>query len=159
MSLIERWAYVIAAICYAPLPPDPPRPPAPIEQHQPKANVRSVMTQSLPELRGDSLQIQIIEVRYAPGESSTPHSHPCPVIGYVLSGAVRMQVQPQGAAEPEPPRVYGVGESFYEDPNGRHLVSANASQIRPATFLATFVCDNPTALSVPAAPVKGDSHP
>jgi len=101
----------------------------------------------------------MVKVSYGPGESSPPHSHPCPVIGYVLEGAVRMQVQPMGASDPEPAHVYRAGDGFYESPNGRHLLSANASQSEPATFLATFVCDHATDLTTAAPSEKGDSHP
>ena len=48
----------------------------------------------------------------------------------------------------EPERTYGVGESFYEQPNGVHLVSGNASSTRRAKFIAFFVCDRDTPLSV-----------
>jgi quercetin dioxygenase-like cupin family protein len=56
----------------------------------------------------------------------------------------------------ETERTYGVGESFYEPPNGVHLVSANASSSRPAKFVAFFVCDRDTPLSVgvPSAPAR-----
>jgi quercetin dioxygenase-like cupin family protein len=108
----------------------------------------STFTQSLPSLQGDQLKITLVEVTYAPGSSSPPHSHPCPVVGHVIEGTVRMGVKG------EPERTYGVGESFYEQPNGVHLVSANASSSRPAKFIAFFVCDRDTPLSVgvPGAP-------
>jgi quercetin dioxygenase-like cupin family protein len=101
-------------------------------------------TQSLPSLQGDRLKVTLVEVTYAPGESSRPHSHPCPVVGHVIEGSVRMGVKG------EPERTYGVGDSFYEQPNGVHLVSANASSSRPAKFVAFFVCDRDTPLSVRA---------
>jgi len=46
-----------------------------------------------------------------------------------------------------------VGESFFEPANGVHLISANASRTAPAKFLAYFLCDHETKLSVP--PVDG----
>ncbi len=85
----------------------------------------------------------MVEVTYAPGESSPPHSHPCPVIAYVLEGAVRSKVKGGNEA------VYKAGESFYEAPNGIHQISANASSSQPAKFLAYFLCDRDTPLSVP----------
>lgn len=154
MTLIERWAYVLAVICYAPLPSTaPPSSQAQPSQHEPATTqVRTVISQRLPHLKGDNLQLQVVQVHYKPGESSRPHSHPCPVIGYVLEGAVRMQVQAPGSSQPGPVTIYRAGDSFYEDPNGQHLVSANASQTEPAIFLATFVCDHSTPLTVPASP-------
>jgi quercetin dioxygenase-like cupin family protein len=106
--------------------------------------VRPVFTHALPVLDGGKLQAKIVEVTYAPGESSAQHSHPCAVIGYVIEGALRMQVKG------EPEAVYKAGQSFYEAPNGVHAVSANASKTEPARFLAYFTCDHETPLSVPA---------
>jgi quercetin dioxygenase-like cupin family protein len=63
-------------------------------------------------------------------------------------------VQDPAASRPGPATIYRAGDSFYESPNGRHLVSANASQSESATFLATFVCDHPTPLTVPVSPTE-----
>jgi quercetin dioxygenase-like cupin family protein len=106
--------------------------------------VRPVFTHALPALDGQKLQAQIVEVTYGPGESSAQHSHPCAVIGYVLEGAVRMQVKGELEA------IYKAGQSFYEAPNGVHAVSANASKRQRARFLAYFTCDHETPLTVPA---------
>lgn len=113
-----------------------------------EARARTVFLQALPSLDGSRLQVTTVEVTYPPGGSSTPHTHPCPVIGYVLHGAVRMQVQGGPAA------LYKAGDSFYEPPNGIHLVSKNASAKVPATFLAYFICDHSAALSVKVPPGK-----
>ncbi len=91
---------------------------------------------------GGHLKAVLLEVRYGPGESSLPHSHPCAVIGYVVEGAVRSQVKG------EPEMTYKAGDSFYEAPNGVHLVSANASTTEAARFLAYMICDHDAALSV-----------
>jgi quercetin dioxygenase-like cupin family protein len=101
-----------------------------------------VLAQTLPKMDGEHLKATLVEVNYGPGESSEPHSHPCPVIGYVLAGALRTQVRGEKEA------VYTAGESFYEPANGVHAVSANASQTEPAKLLAYFVCDHDAALSV-----------
>ncbi len=85
---------------------------------------------------------------YAPGESDPPHSHPCAVIGYVIEGLYRSQVKGQAEA------IYQAGESFYEAPNGVHQVSADASDKVPVKFLAYFVCDHETPLTVPAPESK-----
>jgi quercetin dioxygenase-like cupin family protein len=99
---------------------------------------------------GDHLKATLVEVNYGPGESSKAHSHPCPVIGYVLEGEIRSQVKG------EPEAIYKAGESFYEPPNGVHLISGNASQTQPARLLAYFLCDHDAPLST-AAPEAG--HP
>ena len=100
------------------------------------------LAHALPHLDGDHVKVTIVEVTYGPGASSPPHSHPCPVIGYVLAGALRTQVKG------EPEAIYKGGQTFYEAPNGVHQVSANASTKRPVKFLAYFVCDHDTKLSI-----------
>ena len=113
---------------------------------------RVVTAQELPRMEGGHLKVTLVEVNYGPGEYSHPHSHPCPVIGYVIEGAVRTQVKGQ------PEAIYKAGESFYEPPNGVHQVSANASDKEAAKFLAYFVCDHEAALSSPVSesPAAGD---
>lgn len=106
--------------------------------------VRTVTSQPLPPMDGDHLKTVLLEVRYGPGESSAPHSHPCAVLGYVLEGAIRTQLKGEREA------TYHAGESFYEFPNGVHLVSANASATEPAKFLAMMICDRDAPLSVEA---------
>jgi quercetin dioxygenase-like cupin family protein len=120
----------------------------------PDARTRIVFSHALPPLDPAHLQVTTVEVTYPPGGSSTPHSHPCPVIGYVLRGAVRMQVK--GEAE----HIYRVGDSFYEEANGIHLVSKNASTTEPAIFLAYFICDHAGPLSVEAPITSSEgTHP
>ena len=104
---------------------------------------RVVLSQKLPAMKGDRLKVTVLEVAYAPGAGSPAHSHPCPVVGYVVSGAIRTQVKG------EPEAVYRTGESFFEPANGVHVISANASRTAPAKFLAYFLCDHETKLSVP----------
>jgi quercetin dioxygenase-like cupin family protein len=105
---------------------------------------RIVLAEALPKMDGEHLKATLVEVNYGPGESSEPHSHPCPVIGYVATGALRTQVRGEKEV------VYTAGESFYEAANGVHLVSANASQTQPAKLIAYFVCDHDAPLSVAA---------
>jgi quercetin dioxygenase-like cupin family protein len=114
------------------------------------ATVRRVMFHALPSMEGSHLAVTVLEVSYRPGGSSPPHSHPCPVIGYVVEGALRVQVKSQSGA------TYRAGESFYEEPDGVHLVSANASDTEPVRFLAYFACDRDAPLSV-AVPEPSNS--
>jgi quercetin dioxygenase-like cupin family protein len=106
-----------------------------------KQCARIAFVHALPKLNGDLLKATVVEVNYGPGESSKPHSHPCAVIGYVVLGSIRTQVKGQ------PEAILKTGDSFYEAPNGVHLVSANASQTERASFIAFFVCDHDMPLS------------
>jgi quercetin dioxygenase-like cupin family protein len=118
------------------------------EQASGAKRVRVAFSQELPPLDGSRLKATVVEVTYGAGGSSAPHSHPCPVIVYVVQGALRAKVRGQAEA------VYHAGESFYEAPNGVHEVSANASTSEPVTFVAYFVCDHDAPLSGP--PPGGD---
>jgi quercetin dioxygenase-like cupin family protein len=81
--------------------------------------------------------VTIVEVSYGPGGSSKAHHHPCPVIAYVVSGALRSRVGDK------PESTYTAGQTFYEPLGSEHRVSANASQTDSVKFLAFFVCDRP----------------
>ena len=114
-------------------------------QHAEKSErARMVLAQALPKMDGAHLQARLVEVSYGPGESSAAHSHPCPVIGYVVAGAVRTQVRGETEA------LYQTGESFYEAADGVHAVSENGSATDPAKFVAFFLCDHDAPLSVAA---------
>lgn len=110
------------------------------EQASPERS-RMAFSHLLPPLDGAHLEATVVEVHYGPGESSPPHTHPCPVIGYVIEGSYRTQVKG------EPEAIYKAGEGFYEAPGGVHLVSANASEAAPLKFLAYFACDHHASLS------------
>lgn len=111
-------------------------------QTQAKDRARIVLSQQLSRMDGDHLKGVLVEVQYGPGEASSPHTHPCAVIGYVAEGAIRTQVQG------EPEMTFQSGQSFYEPPNGVHLISANASATAPAKLIAYLICDRDAPLSV-----------
>ena len=108
------------------------------------AQAPAPFSHTLEPLDGSHLRVTVVEVRYGPGQSSQPHGHPCPVIGYVIEGSYRTQVRG------EPEAVYTAGQAFYEAANGAHIVSANASTDKPVRFLAYFTCDRETPLMQPA---------
>ena len=91
------------------------------------------------------LQFSVVRVRYGPGESGGPHHHTAPLVGYVVSGALRSRVSDG------PERVYHAGACFYEPANAVHQVSANASATEPVTFIAVFVTTANSVLTVPHA--------
>jgi quercetin dioxygenase-like cupin family protein len=97
---------------------------------------------SLPNVPGKTLTG--IVVSYAPGERSPAHMHAGSVMAYVLSGAIRSENSATG-----PVKVYHTGESFFEPPGSKHLVSENASTTEPASLLAIFVADDGAHLTGP----------
>jgi quercetin dioxygenase-like cupin family protein len=99
------------------------------------AEEKLVITEMLPNVPGKRITVTVVS--YAPGQKSDLHHHPGSVVAYVLSGAIRSENSATG-----PVKVYKVGESFFEPPGSRHLVSENASEKEPATLLAVRVADD-----------------
>ncbi|WP_137389654.1 cupin domain-containing protein [Rhodoligotrophos defluvii] len=100
--------------------------------------------QALPNIPGKSLVV--VEVSYAPGAASPPHTHAKSafIYAYVLSGEIESQVN-DGET-----RIYKPGESWSEPPGAIHSISRNASKTEPARLLAIFVVDfNDKPLTTP----------
>jgi len=102
-------------------------------------DVRPVTTEKLPNVPGKS--ITAIVVNYAPGAKSVRHHHAGSVLAYVLSGEIRSE-------NSGPAKVYKAGETFFEPPGSKHLVSENASATEPARLLAIFVADDDAQLTI-----------
>lgn len=137
MRTAAIWAAVVVAVVVGGLALDGgTRPPAAAEM---------LASHRLPALDGSRLGVTVMRVRYGPGESSEPHTHGCPVVGYVEYGRIRMEI------EGETPAVYEAGESFVEEAGRLHLVSANASREQPAEFLAWFTCEGDAPLALAPA--------
>ncbi|MGE8687629.1 MAG: cupin domain-containing protein [Achromobacter sp.] len=108
--------------------------------------VSKVFDRPITNIPGKSLVT--VEVDYAPGAASVPHSHAKSafIYAYVLSGAIESKVN-DGET-----RTYRAGESWFEPPNAVHSVSRNASKTEPARLLAVFVVD--TGDNVLTTPIK-----
>lgn len=78
-------------------------------------------------------EVEMITVRYAPGEKTEPHRHSAHTLVYMLEGTVEMQVE--GG---ELVRLIA-GDTFYESPEDIHLISRNASEQNDAVFLVIFI--------------------
>jgi catalase len=131
MILLRQQAYPISAAERS----------APVKQETAMVQFRH----ELPNAPGKSLIAVVVD--YPPGTKSSPHHHaPSAFIyAYVLSGAIRSQV------DDNPARIYLAGESFYETPGQHHRISENASVTEPARLLAVFVADPAQPLTVPDA--------
>src|SRR4051812_21805804 len=80
---------------------------------------RTAFSRTLPPMDGREIHVKVVEVAYAPGGANASHTHPCPVVGYVLQGALRMRVN--AGAEV----IYRAGDTFYEAADDVHQTSAN----------------------------------
>ena len=117
---------------------------AAIADAQTKAVSKSVFQHDLPDLTIKDWAVSAVEISYAPGQSSAAHRHPGLTLVYVLEGEMRSKV---GDA---PEKTYTPGEMFLETPNALHAVSRNASETKPAKFLAILLAEKGKPLTTPA---------
>jgi quercetin dioxygenase-like cupin family protein len=103
-----------------------------------------VFEHDLPDLNLKGWSVTVVEVSYAPGESSGAHRHPGITIAYVLEGEVRSKVGD------DPETLYTAGQMFLETPNQVHAVSRNASTTKPARLLAVMLAEKGKQLTTPA---------
>jgi quercetin dioxygenase-like cupin family protein len=78
-------------------------------------------------------RVEVAQIELAPGQATGLHLHPCPVVGYVVGGAIRFQVEGKAEAILEP------GDAFFEPADARVLHFDNASNRQPATFVAAYL--------------------
>ena len=125
---------------------------SPAAAHGPPETVAVKFQGAVPNIPGKSLLAA--EVTFPPGRVSPPHHHADSafIYAYVLSGAIRSQV------EGEPARIYHAGESWSEAPGAHHIQAQNMSKSQPAKLLAIFVVDSKDQQLTtpdPATPVHG----
>jgi quercetin dioxygenase-like cupin family protein len=101
-----------------------------------QSTVTPAFRETIANIPGKSIVAVVVD--YAPGGKTPPHHHAKSafITGYVLSGAIRGQVD-DGKVQ-----VYKAGEHFTEMPGAHHRVSENASDTEPAKLLAIFVVDS-----------------
>ncbi len=103
--------------------------------------ITPLMKQDIPEAAGR--HVFLITVTYAPGQASEAHQHPGSIFAYVLEGEVESQLGGQ------PARIYKAGESWYEPPGAKHLVSRNASRTKPAKLLVYGIAAENAPVKLP----------
>lgn len=108
---------------------------AAVAQSAPRETVTPAFHEDIPNIPGKS--IIAVTVTYPPGGKTPPHYHAesAFVTAYVLSGAIRSQVNGGEV------KVFHAGESWTENPGAHHTISENASDTEPAKLLAIFVVD------------------
>jgi len=131
IALQLRWAIRVATILALVAAPC-----ASASEQPPTGAVAPAFNETIPNIPGKSLVAVV--VYYPPGGKTPPHHHAPSafVTGYVLSGAIRSQVD-GGKVQ-----VFKAGESWSERPGAHHDVSENASTTEPAKLLAIFVVDS-----------------
>ncbi len=77
--------------------------------------------------------VKIVEVEFQAGQKGAYHQHPCPVVGYIVSGVCLLQV------EGEPAQVLKAGDAFFE-PAGTPIAHFdNYSDKEPMKFTAYYL--------------------
>ena len=94
-------------------------------------DVVSLMSKDLTDSPGK--EVLMITVEFPPGGADPVHRHDAYGFIYVLEGTVVMQVK--GGKEV----TLGPGQTFYEGPDDIHVVGRNASNTKPAKFLAMLI--------------------
>jgi quercetin dioxygenase-like cupin family protein len=107
-----------------------------------QAKVTELMSKDLTEFPGK--EGLMITVEYPPGSVDPIHRHNANACIYELEGSIVMQVR-GGKEETLTP-----GQTFYEGPDDVHVVGRNASQTKPAKFVAFFVKNKAAPVLVPA---------
>ena len=78
-------------------------------------------------------KVDIREINLAPGQKGPLHKHPCPVVGYIVSGSIYFQVKGDSAI------ILKAGDPFYEPAGIVISHFDNASGAAPAKFILNYL--------------------
>ena len=106
-----------------------------------EAKVTELMSKDLTKCPGEEGLMIIVD--YPPGSKDPIHRHNAHAFIYVLEGSIVMQVRGGKEVTLTP------GQTFYEGPDDVHVIGRNASQTKPAKFVAFFVKDKGAPVLVP----------
>jgi quercetin dioxygenase-like cupin family protein len=94
------------------------------------SGIKAIYERELPPVNLNGWQVTVLELTLTPGTTTPKHAHPGFILGYILEGEYRFQL------EGEQQKVLSTGDVFYEAPCSIHLPSGNASTTKPARILA-----------------------
>lgn len=80
-------------------------------------------------------KVDIREINLAPGQKGPLHKHPCPVVGYIVSGSILFQVKGDSVI------TLKAGDPFYEPAGAVITHFDNASGATPAKFILNYLMD------------------
>ncbi len=99
-------------------------------------NLAPITRKSLLSAFLDSRTVTAVEVReitFEAGQLGGRHRHPCPVVGYIVSGTAVLEVQGQSV------QILPAGSAFYEPADATILRFDNASASEPLRFIAYYL--------------------
>jgi quercetin dioxygenase-like cupin family protein len=79
--------------------------------------------------------VDVREIRFAPGQQTGRHLHPCTVVGYIAEGTAALEV------EGHPEQTLPAGSAFHEPAGAVIADFRNASESAPMTFIAFYLLD------------------
>src|SRR5260370_4849566 len=94
------------------------------------SGIKAIYERELPPVSLNGWQVTVLELTFPPDATSPKHAHPGFILGYILEGEYRFQL------EGEQEKVLSTGDVFYEAPGSIHLRSGNTSITKPARILA-----------------------
>lgn len=99
--------------------------------HNNSISRRHLLTANLGERRTTSVEVQ--QITFEPGQIGGLHLHPCPVMGYIISGTAVMEIEGQDE------RILKTGDAFYEPADTHIRQFSNYSDTRPVVFVAFYL--------------------
>lgn len=81
-------------------------------------------------------RIEVKEVTIPAGGKAAYHSHPCPVVGHIVSGTVLFQIEGQEQ------QLIKAGSAFYEPKDQPILHFDNASDTEPLIFITYYLLED-----------------
>ena len=106
------------------------------------AKITDLMTKDL-VIVPPGKEVTVITVEYAPGAADPVHRHNAQAFVYVLEGSIEMQMKGAEKVTLHP------GDTFYEDPEGIHLVGRNASDTKPAKTVVLLIKEKGAPIFTP----------
>jgi quercetin dioxygenase-like cupin family protein len=88
------------------------------------------------------------EIEFKPLQETGLHKHPCPVVGYIVSGTVSFEVEGQ------PTKILKAGEVFFEPANTPILHFDNPSKTEGLKFIAYYLLKGDEKSLIEMLPAK-----
>lgn len=92
---------------------------------------KSLLKVTLGDRNVDAVDIR--EIRFAPGQRTGRHLHPCAVVGYVAEGTAILHIEGQA------PQTVPAGSAFHEPAQTVMADFCNASNSEPLTFITFYL--------------------
>jgi quercetin dioxygenase-like cupin family protein len=100
---------------------------------EPPPVVRQALLNATLQAETEIERVNVMRVELAAAQSTGLHLHPCPVVGWVVTGLIRFQVADGPAV------LLRAGDAFFEPANVPIPHFDNSSQNEAAVFIACYL--------------------